>query len=370
MKKILEVFGEPIERGGQEIYLMNALKNMDLSGMNIDIFTPYYCKNEEYKEFVGRNSGKIYEGNLPFIVGKSRKNLIPVFKKILEKKDYDVVHIHSGSTSVLAYCAKTASKEGIKKIIVHSHSSGEKENIKHFFIKKYTAKLFEKYPTNYFACSLEAARWKYPNSIINKTKIMKNGVDLLKFKYDEKIRYEYRKKYKIENDTIVLGHVGRFSYEKNQKFLVDVLHACMKKIKNKRIILMLVGEGAELYSVKKRVKEYGLDDMVIFTGVKENINEYMQMFDVFLFPSFYEGLGYVGIEAQAAGLPVIASQTIPRLMKIKEHVTFLDLTDIEQWVLKICEEMNFRDVCQDDIKNKGFDIVDTSLELRKIYCDD
>lgn len=370
MKKVLEVFGEPISRGGQESYVMNALTNMNLSDLHIDMFTPYYCDNEAYKYFIESHGGKVNQGGMPFVVGGSRREIVPVFEEYLKDKEYDVVHIHSGSISVLAYYARIASKVGVRKVIVHSHSSGVKENIKHFLIKKYASRLFEAYATDYFACSLEAAKWKYPMSVMSKVKVLKNGVDLLKFKYDEKIRKKFRNEYKIADGTLVLGHVGRFTYEKNQIFLIDVLLAFRKKYSNKKAILMLIGDGEELASVKKKVDQLGMNDSVIFTGARDNINEYMQMFDIFLFPSLYEGLGMVGIEAQAAGLPVIASKGIPQLMKVKEQVVFVDLAEIDKWVLEIYKKMNMRDISQDEIKSKGFDIIDTSRELRNIYFEE
>lgn len=370
MTRVLEVFGEPISMGGQESYVMNALMHMDLTDIHVDMFTPYYCDNARYEAFINMQGGIVVQCGIPFKVGGTRKEIIPAFKAYLKKTKYDVVHIHSGSISVLAYYAREASKAGVKRVIVHSHSSGVKENIKHLLIKIYASGLFEKYATDYFACSLQAAEWKYPKKLLNQTKILKNGVDVERFKFNPEIRSGLRKEYQITDDTLVLGHVGRFTHEKNQSFLIDVLSECYKKYEDLRIILMLIGDGDLLEDVKAKVRTHGLDEKVIFLGAKDNVHDYMQMFDVFLFPSLYEGLGIVGIEAQASGLPVIASKGIPETMKITERVSFIDLNCIELWCDDIFKNHSYnfdRSGSATDVIKNGFDVNETAKELRKIY---
>lgn len=364
---VLEVFGEPISRGGQESYVMNNLSHMDLHDIQVDLFTPYFCDNKNYIEFIEDNGGHIYQGNMPFVVGGTRREIIPTFRELLCKKCFDVVHIHSGSISVLAYYAREASRAGVKRVIVHSHSSGVRENIKHFLMKQYSANMFRKYATDYFACSIEAAKWKYPRDILPKVKILKNGVDLEKFRFDVNTRNRLRDEYSIKEDTLVLGHVGRFTYEKNQIFLVEMLAEYVKSNSNKDIALMLVGDGPERGNVEKRALELGISTKVIFIGTKDNVNEYMQAFDVFLFPSLYEGLGIVGIEAQASGLPVIASTGVPKTMKVLANTFFYDLNDFRPWIETISGVTLKRENNRKLIKQAGYDILDTSLELSEIY---
>lgn len=372
MKRVLEVFGEPISMGGQESYVMNALMHMDLTDLHIDLFTPYYCDNIGYKTFMNEHGGAVIQGGLPFVVGGTRKEIIPVFKAYLAENEYDIVHIHSGSISVLAYYAREAYMVGIKRVIVHSHSSGVKENIKHFLIKQYASHLFKRYVTDYFACSLDAAKWKYPKKLLSEVKILKNGIDVDQFKFNPDIRKKLRKEYHIADDILVLGHVGRFTYEKNQSFLIDVLAQCFEKCKYKKFFLVLIGDGALLENVKMKVEKLGLEKNVIFLGAKDNVYDYMQMFDIFLFPSLYEGLGIVGIEAQASGLPIIASKGIPRTMKITDNVSFIDLEHIELWCDEIDREAGYnlgRSTYASEVVKKGFGVYDTAEELRRIYID-
>ena len=367
MKKVLEVFGEPISRGGQESYVISALQNMDMSGLHIDMFTPYYCDNQLYIEYIQSIGGIINHADLPFKVGGTRREIIPCFEQFLrEHEKYDIVHIHSGSISVLAYYARVASKNGVSKIIVHSHSSGVKENFKHFMMKAYAARIFKKYATDFCACSMEAAKWKFPKSVLPDVKILKNGVDLKKFKFNVDSRNEMRAFYGIEKDELVLGHVGRFTYEKNQAFLIDVLKEYISRFGSAKMVL--VGDGVELEKVKDKAIKLGLENKVIFPGGQNNVNEFMNMFDIFLFPSLYEGLGIVGIEAQASGLHVIASTGVPITINVSGNVKFCSLNSTEQWCEEIGKSKTKERVDKyQTIKKNGFDIHDTSKEIRLMY---
>lgn len=366
MKRVLEAFGEPISRGGQESYVVSALQNMDLTTIHVDMFTPYYCDNISYVNYMHSIGGIIKHKDLPFKVGGTRREIIRCFDEFLKAEEkYDVVHIHSGSISALAYYARVASKNGVKKVIVHSHSSGVKENFKHIMIKAYAAGMFKKYSSDFCACSIEAAKWKFPKSVLKNVKILKNGVDLNAFRFNPDIRDVMRSAYGIKNE-IVLGHVGRFTYEKNQTFLIDVFKVFIERFANAKMIL--VGDGIELENVKAKVKMLNLEQNVIFTGSKSNVYEYMNMFDVFLLPSLYEGLGIVGIEAQASGLPVIASTGVPTEMKVSSNVVFLDLTSVSSWVDAISAYKNEgRTNNINVIKAKGYDIHDSAQSVWNLY---
>ena len=370
MKRILEIFGEPISRGGQESFVMSALHNMDLSGLDVDFFTPYYCNNSAIKQFSERNNGHIFAAGIPFTPGKSRINVIKALRDFLDSRNYDVAHIHSGSITALAYCAKAAAEAGIKKVIVHSHSTGLKNNFLHKIIRGYATPFLKKYATDYCACSIEAAKWKFPASVISKVKIINNGVDKDYYTYDAQIRNRMRQEYNVDEDTFIIGHVGRFTFEKNQSFLIDLFDYYIKSHKDVKAKLVLLGEGDEKEQVMKKTEERGIKEDVIFPTKYDKVRDFLQMFDVFVFPSLYEGLGIVGIEAQAAGLPVIASTGVPRTMKITDKVEFISLQSIEAW----CKTLDlFKGVARQDtsdqIKGAGFDISDTAKEVRMLYID-
>nr|WP_300767196.1 glycosyltransferase [uncultured Acetatifactor sp.] len=368
MRRVIEIFGEPISWGGQESYVMSALQNMDLTDICVDFFTPYYCNNEASKIFVEAHGGRVYAGELPFKTGGSRREIIPVLHSILCNTAYDVAHIHSGSTSVLAYSAREASMNGVKRIIVHSHSSGLRENIRHFLIKTYSAHIFRSFVTDYCACSLEAAKWKFPKDRMEEVKILRNGIDIEKFSYNKITRREIRDKYCIDEETLVLGHVGRFTYEKNQAFLLGILQIYTKRFIDKKVKLILVGDGNELENVRTKATVLGIEDDVLFVGTSSTVSDYMQCFDIFLFPSLYEGLGIVSVEAQASGLPVIASKGIPESMKVTDNVRFVDLHDVAGWCDAIVDfESIERKDTSIEIKDKGYDIHDTAHKVYEMY---
>ncbi|MGI5990075.1 MAG: glycosyltransferase [Lachnospiraceae bacterium] len=369
MRKILEAFGEPISNGGQETFVISVLKHMNLDDLKVDLFTPYYCDNDNYAEFIKEHNGKIFAGNVPFVVGGTRKEVIPVLKTFLAKNRYDVIHIHSGSTSILAYYAKIAKDNNIQRIIVHSHSSGEKENIKHILIKTFASRIFKKCATDYCACSLAAAKWKFPKSILPRVEIIRNGVDLDKFGYNEITRNNIRNNFKISESTLVLGHVGRFTHEKNQTFLIDVLNEYINSNPGKQVKMILVGDGDELESVKSKTQKLHLENNVIFTGASDHVSDIMQAFDIFIFPSLYEGLGIVGIEAQAAGLPVIASKSIPKEINVLGNVEFINLNEgPQEWAKAINNvKISSRNVDKKLFIREQYDVNYTAYCIKKLY---
>jgi len=368
MKKVLEVVGEPISFGGQEAFIFNVLRNINMEGLSIDFFTPYYCDNSSAEELIRAKGGRLFSAGIPFAPGKSRSNIVKPLQDVLSQTAYDVVHIHSGSISVLALDARTAACCHVPEIIVHSHASGEKDNIRHRLIKSVMCPLLDRYPTNYLACSEMAGRWKFSRRVCDggRLQILKNGIELSSYVYHPEVRGEYRAKLGIGQDAFVLIHVGRFSYEKNQTFAVDVFQQVRKRIPES--FLLLLGSGETEQSIRSQVHEAGLDNAVIFTGNVTNVNDYLQAADVFVFPSRFEGLGIVGVEAQASGLPVIASDQVPNELNLTGHVEFLPLDRSDQWAERICSHRgDQRYQAIDTLREKGYDIKQTCEEIRKLY---
>ncbi len=366
--KILELTGEPIGSGGQEMFIINVLRNINLTDMTIDWLTPYFCENELYKKDVEEKGGNVYALNLPFNPGQSRFNLYSPVLKFLKENKYDVVHIHSGSISVLAICSFACRIAGVKNIVVHSHSTGTKKDIKYRVLKALMSIPLRFCPTSYCACSVEAGLWKFPEDIVSsKMHVVNNGIDLSKFRYDGEIRKKIRQQFTIDDNTIVLGHVGRFSHQKNQEFLIEIQRRL--KAQNVRSKVMFVGTGEQLYDNKKMVKELDLEDDVIYVGVVPDVYNYLQAMDVFVFPSRWEGLGMVAVEAQAIGLPVIASTFVPSVVNLTENVKFCDIDNPEKWVDNIIQVSKSRHLnAHEIIRQKGYDIVDTARFVKDLYC--
>lgn len=366
--KVLEVFGEPISSGGQESLVINIISHMNLENMKIDLLTPYYCDHTYYKSVIEELGGKVYEFGLPFEPGKSRFNINKEIDTFLKENKYDVVHVHSGSISVLCIIAYFAKKNGVKKVITHSHCAVEHINIKNKVLRAAASVFMKPYVDVYCACSKLAGEHKYSKNVVeNKMIVLNNGVDLPKFKYNEEIRKAIREKHNISDDVYLIGHVGRFSYQKNHEYLIRIFDELLKVEKN--AVLMLLGGGELEAEVKQQIKDLNLEEHVICCGNVNNVHEYMQAMDIFVLPSRYEGLPIVGVEAQAAGLPVVVSENVSSELDLGKDITFLPLTeDVDIWVRKIMEFKNKRFLENTELlSQKGYDICKTSERVRNIY---
>ena len=362
------MFAEPLSTGGQESFIMNMYENIDKNKVQFDFFTPYYCDNKKMKERIENLGGRIFAQNGSFDIKNRKKIFMKETEKFLKSNKYDVIHIHSGSVFALAFGSKIAKKNGAKKIIVHSHSSGI-NNIKYKIIKKISGRIFLKNATHYLACSHMAAEWKFPKKIINKKmyKVLHNGIELDKYKFCEKTREEYRKMLDLQ-DKFVICNIGRLVEQKNQEFLVDVFKEIC--IKNNNSILLLIGDGEKEEILKSKVKSLGLEDKTIFLKKRSDVNKLLQAADIFVFPSIMEGLGIVAIEAQAAGLPTICSENIPEDANLTPLFNRLKLTDgYSIWAEEILKYIDFKRT-QDNIqllKEKGYNAIDCAKNLELIY---
>lgn len=365
--RVLELTGEPIYHGGQEKFIANLIENIQDENLRIDVLTPYEIDNKSFCNLVKENGGEVHSFGYEFLPGKSRRFLIDCIETFLNNDaDYDVVHIHSGSISVLAYGAVAAKKAGIKKIIVHSHATAAK-SIKHTMVKAFLGGTIRKNATEFWACSLDAGADKYPKSIVeSKLVVIPNGIKADDFKRDEEKRRIIRKELNISNECFVVGHVGRFSHEKNHNMLIKVF----KKVKarNAASKLLLVGDGELIDDVRQAVSENNLINEVIFTGNVDNVADYYQAMDCFAFPSRFEGFGYVALEAQAAGLPCVISSEVPSDVVVGRNVKILPLSEEEDWVSCIleCKNQSITDN-NEAIENAGYDVKRTAEMIRRKY---
>ena len=219
-------------------------------------------------------------------------------------------------------------------------------------------------------CSELAGRWLFGDKAYDEGKVylLNNAIDLDKFKYDKKIGDKKRKELGIKEDTIVIGHIGRFVAQKNHIFLIDIFNQFHKKEKNS--ILLLAGQGPLQEEIKNKVRELGLDDSVRFLGQRNDANELYQAFDVFLLPSLYEGLPVVGVEAQASGLLCFFSDDMTKETKVLDSTVFMSLSNTaEEWTGEILT--NLKDYKRINTKNEvsdnGFDIEIEARKLEKYY---
>ena len=370
MIRVLIAFGEPISFGGQETFIMNMYRNIDREKVQFDFFTPYYCDNIELKKEMEQLGANVFICGGRFNEEGNKNDLIKNVKDFFKNHHYNIVHIHSGSTFALMYISKIAKKYGAKNIIVHSHCCGFK-NMKYRIVKMISKIPMLKYPNHYYACSKIAAEWKFPEKIINNGNyvIIKNGVDTSKFYYDDKIRKQARKDLGIE-DKFVVGHIGRFATQKNHEALINIFKEIYKL--NKNSVLLLIGDGEKKAEIEEMVKKLEIDSVVKFLGLRKDINNLLNAMDVFVLPSFFEGLPMVCVEAQATGLPVFASNRITKELPIKKLTSYFSLdesqSDLAKKILDNSKKFKRKNTTS-EIANVGFDIKVEAKRLQNYYLD-
>lgn len=369
--KVLEVNVDDQGRSGVYSLIVNVIKNKP-KDVDIDI-----AAFENFENTANLNELAQYGTNVKY-VGYSGNKLIKQYKiyknllRYLKQNKYDCVHIHSDVANKLYIAGKAAKKAGISKIIFHSHASevdGNYRKIKRQ-LHKLTRRKLKDIGTRFVACSDVAAKWMYPNINSQDITIINNGIDLDKFRFNSKVRQQVRKKLKL-NDNLIIGHIGRFSYQKNHQYIIEIFSKLV--LHEPKARLLLVGEGPDREVIENLVKEKNLENNVIFYGLSNHVEKLLQAMDVFILPSHFEGLPIVGVEAQTAGVPVIFSDQISKESKLTNNVTFLPIkaNNISQWVTTIEKykdySINIRLNAYKMVKNKKFDIDSTIQEFVSLY---
>lgn len=352
MIRVLQVLGN-MNIGGMESMLMNYYRNIDKNKVQFDFLLSDRgkCFYEDEIKALGGHVYKVTPRRKNPL--KNRREMVDFFKN----SDYDIIEIHQGVTYLLPL--KLAKKFNIKNIIVHNHGvdSKYKSGLYDLFRKKIVIPYIAKTATAFFACSKIVLTDLFDDEIIKggKYSIINNVIDAKKYQYNKDMRNKKRDELKV-GDKYVVGHVGNFTYPKNQEFILEIAK------QTPEYVYVLVGDGEYLDDCKSQKVEN-----VIFCGARGDVNELMQAFDVFILPSRWEGLPLVAVEAQAAGLPVILSDTVSREAKLTDDVEFLSL-DLEEWTNAINGRKCYnRKDNYKAIKEKGYDCVAESIELGKIY---
>lgn len=341
-------------RSGVNQYILNAWNAIDRNKFQFDFVT--FSAKLDFEEQLRQGGGHLY-----YVKNRAEDN-IKCFREeirnIFSISHPDVVHLHTSYWKSFEI-EKLAKEYGVPKIIVHAHNSAvfddsdrEIKTERHLKLREI---LTEDIATEFWACSKIAAEWLYGNRIPAKQiKILKNAIDISRFTFNPTIRNAYR--YKLGWDTkYIIGHVGRFSYQKNHTFLIDIFKAALERNDNLR--LLLIGIGPLEKDIREKVERYNLNDKIYFAGPREDVNNWMQAMDCFCLPSHFEGLPIVALEAQAAGLPCLLSSNITDEVKILESLYRIDLCK-EQWVQELIKErvdLN-RQLGSLKVAEAGFDI--------------
>ncbi|HCL01509.1 MAG TPA: glycosyltransferase family 1 protein [Lachnoclostridium phytofermentans] len=363
--RILYVNGGIMHRGGIESYMMNYYRHIDRSIIQIDFIVHGFDKGV-YDDEIKSLGGRIY--NIP-VKSKDYFGNIKALKKIFNCGEYRIVHSHLDAMSMVIL--KTAKECGIPIRIAHSHNTQHlTNNCMKYLLNEYARKNVKKYATHLLACSEAAGRWLYGNKAYDegKVKLVNNAIEFDKFAFNKQRRDLIRAQLGLENN-FVIGHVGRFDYQKNHMFLLETFNATLKQIPNAK--LLLIGEGHLEEQIKAKIKELGIKENVVLLGARSDINELLNSFDLFLLPSLFEGLPVVLIESQANGLVCIASDKITKSVDITKKTTFLPLEEDKKiWVRNISEskqKVQSREIQRKEFEEKGYSIELESRLLQDFY---
>ena len=345
-------------RGGLETMIMNYYRNIDRSKVQFDFLT-HRQERWDYDDEIEKLGGKIYR--LPRLNPFSPSYLKALDGFFKEHKEYKIVHCHQDCLSGIPL--KYAKKNGIPFTIAHSHSSNQNKDLK-YLVKLAAKKNICKYSDHLFACGKEAGEWMFKTSDFE---ILNNAIDTKRYIYNEEKSLEMKEKLGV-TDKFVIGHVGRFRFQKNHSFIIDIFKEVCKKEPNST--LLLVGDGPLEEEIKKKVDDLGLLDKVKFLGARDDVNDLMQAMDIFILPSLYEGFGIVLIEAQASGLKCVISDSIPTDAIITKKVKRLSLDDdISIWVEEILSNKSERKEGIKDIEKSKYDITSNAKWLENFYVE-
>ena len=352
--RILHVLGST-NLGGAESRIMDLYRHIDREKIQFD-FLVHSTKEGFFEPEIKRMGGNIYY--LPSFRVYNYLNYKKACRDFFtEHSEFAVVQGHMTSTASI-YLPQ-AKKAGIPITIAHARSAGVDAGIKGFITKILRKNLYRK--CDYmFACSDLAARAVFGDKRYEegRTIFIPNAVDTKDFAPDEAIRREIREQYGLL-DSFVIGHVGRFHYAKNHEFLLEVFAKIREK--NADAKLFLLGDGPRRAEMEAKARELGIDKDVIFAGNKNPVAPYYQAFDAFLFPSRFEGMPGTVVEAQAAGLPCLISDSITTQVKVTELVQFLSLEKSDScWADVFLKQIEDSKEC---IKEGGSTLIDTFYDV-------
>jgi len=312
---------------GVASFLMNYYRNINRGEIQFD-FLSTSLSESDYSEEIYKLGGNI------FFVSKYKGHLLEYIinvKNVIENGAYDIIHCHEFLLSVISL--SLAKKKGIKTRIIHSHSNYISSKYKRLLVYLFR-NFWSLFATDFFACSIEAAHFLFGKRY--KYEIFNNAIEPEKFIFNNTARNDIRNDLRLSKNAFVIGYVARLDKGKNHFFLINLFRIIVQE--NINAYLLLIGEGTLQEEIKKYVAALGILNNVFFYGVTKKVHELYSVMDVFVFPSLFEGFGIVGIEAQCAGLPVIASTNIPKAMQVTNLVHWLDLEiGAEEWAKKVLE---------------------------------
>lgn len=363
MKRVLHVVNS-MNRGGQETLIMNLYRHIDRSKVQFGFLVTDPSEGDYDKEILGMG-GEIFKVEpaereirhiTPFL--QCRK-MSKALRKL--RKKYDIVHFHNhhAYSSLLELVA--AGSAGIRRVILHSHNTSG-PNVR---VHKLVRPLLKFFNIERLACSKEAADWMFGRGG-DGVEIINNAVDREAFAYNPEARARMRAEFGFAEDAKVVLHVGRFNYQKNHRFLLEIFKSMHRR--DNRCRLVLVGRGELEDEIRGLVKAGGLEDVVIFAGIRSDIPDLMSGSDLFLFPSLFEGLPVVLVEVQVNGLRCVCSDVISGEVRCSGRIVAQSLeSGAEAWSSVALEELDREREAAGEGTGKNFDIEEVARHVQEKY---
>lgn len=356
MIRVLQVIGS-LGYAGVEAVVMNYYRHIETEKVQFDFISCSPSK-QRYDDEITDRGGRIYR--LP---SRNRRPFayMRTLKKVIAENNYDIVHIHQNSASI-AMDAIVAKLCGVKTIIGHSHNTRCNVLWQHYLFKP----IVNWFLTHRFACSKEAGEWVFGNR--KEVEIYNNAIDAERHRFSESVREEYRRELGFE-DRFVVGFVGRLHEQKNLYRFLDICRAV--KAKRSDAVFVLVGEGPQEAELKEYARKLGIEKETVFLGRRQDVPSVMMAFDVFLFPSLFEGLGLVAVEAQATGLSCVVSDEVPApdLTGYEVKLSLGENNDVWSDTILHVQTISDREDATESISAGGYDIKTEAMKLQNFYLE-
>lgn len=358
MIRILHVVND-MHRAGLETMLMNYYRNIDRTKIQFDFLT-HRPEKSDYDDEIISMGGKVYYA--PRLYPQNYPKYFKYMKTFFEEHpEYEIIHSHIDSMSYLPLLA--AKSAGIPVRIAHSHNTSIDKDFK-YLLKQIFRSQITSVANYYCACGQEAGQFLFPQKLCT---IIPNAIEVNRFLYQDEVRKLKRRELGL-TDEFILGHVGRLSYQKNHKFLIEIFSEVCKK--NSKAVLLLIGVGEKEEEIRAQVHKLGLDANVKFLGSRSDVNELYQAMDIFVMPSFFEGIPVTGVEAQFADLPCIFSDKVPQEVSFTLNCEFISLQTSElEWANRILQYQNIKERGNNKkvLENSRYDIVNAKGILEEYY---
>lgn len=356
MERVL-VYGMTSNPGGIESYLLNLLKCAKKYGIQLDFVTDF--SSIAYEEVIQKSDGEIY------YISRKGRNLMAhwrdFFEVLTEHPEYKCVYFNALDAGVLFTVVVPWILR--RKIVIHSHNGETDKKILHKLSRPFLNMITDKR----VACSYLAAEFMFGKKAFGKKAalVVPNAIEIDKYKFRPQIREKLRKEMNLENQ-LVICHVGRLSEQKNPFRLLEIFKVLLEKEEN--AVLLSVGTGEIEKEVRAYAKSLGVEKKVLFLGKRDDVADLLQVVDVFLLPSRYEGLPIVAIEAQAAGIPLVLSDVISKEVNVSGEACFLNLQETnEKWaeaIIKYAKKKRYD--CVKKLKEKGYDNCEVSKQTQQL----